>query len=1346
MGLLSALFTVLAPGARSEPILPGNLGGFEIDGNQDEGLDANDDDLPTFDWETVRTDPRITQWAMMEDDGLTWINEAKENDPTDWACVANQKESTPKDDLLRVYLASQITADRQLLHIAYVRDEGTGNTDINVEFNQLSADFDPCVGDTDGRIRTPGDLLISFTFGGGNDPATIEVFRWDDTVIADYLGDPPAPGANSDKEPTDGHWDLITTVFGANGADNTVPIVDHFFEGDTIDARTFGEVTINLASLFDDLLTCPGLGFATVHSRASHDMSSDLKDVLPEVPFNLSDCGSLKLKKVNELGQPMAGVTFGLYTIGVNGEKGVLAQLPGAAGEDPTDLTCVTEAPADSVPPTPGLCTFPRVPAGTYILDEVNLPAGYAPDPRLPLTLEIDEFQNIDLSDDDLDKCTPLAVGCEWLVNSRLPDVSVVKTTSTGTVTSGDQVRFQIVVSNAGPGIAEDVTFTDSLPDGITWTITPAVDGCAIDADNDLTCEFDTVAVSATAVTINVVGTARRADCPGIRNPEFGISAGNETTEAAGNNSTPAVPIAVNCPVITVAKVGNGPINAGDNAVYTITVTNNGPGTATDVRVSDTLPAGVQWAGGTPFPVPACGITDNGLSCTFASMAASTTQVIRVVGVTDAADCVGLNNELVSVVTAGGGGANDENTPIVVNCPDMTVVKVGNADPINAGDPDTRARYTITVDNAGDGEANNVDFTDVLPAGLNWTGGAGFPDAACDIETDTRAITGDHLTLTCHWDTFPATPVSIVVEALTDPADCPSIVNPASAVRADNETNTTNNSTLPVTIDIRCPNLDLNKVADATSVSRGDQIGFSIKVWNAGAGVAFDAVVTDVLPPGFNWDLDLGSSDLPAGRPANGCLVNDGTRTLTCALGNLAAGTTRAAPAAVIHLVATNTLTADCGGYDNTALVRADNDAGEDESATLTLLCPGLNMVKTADDERVEAGDPIGFKLEVTNTGPGVAMDVVVVDDLPDGLTWTFDEAGSILPVQADCAIAAGILTCNLGDLPATLDAPQASIHITAQTAVPAGNGNIGDCASYPNAASADPGNGDAVASEISTIDVRCPLDIELTKTGQNLAHVGDTVTYAFTVTNTGFVDLGDIELVDPICDAGTAVLIDDGDGDNSLEIDLDGEAPDLQREVWTYTCTRVVVVTDPDPLPNTALVQGIDADGRVTDDTASWVVDLIHPAIQVVKTVDNEAPAVGQTVTYTFVVTNTGDTTLSKVAVIDDKLGPIGTIDTLAPKASVTLTRTMLVLTSMAASPLRNVGTATGTDTLGKIVADDDDATIAAVEVLGIVVVAPTAELPRTGVPIQDLALNGLALMLLGLGLQRLRKRNPLT
>jgi len=183
---------------------------------------------------------------------------------------------------------------------------------------------------------------------------------------------------------------------------------------------------------------------------------------------------------------------------------------------------------------------------------------------------------------------------------------------------------------------------------------------------------------------------------------------------------------------------------------------------------------------------------------------------------------------------------------------------------------------------------------------------------------------------------------------------------------------------------------------------------------------------------------------------------------------------------------------------------------------------------------------------------------------------------------------------------------------------------------------------------------------------------------------------------------------------------------------VWTYTCERtltaadVVIVDGNDVALNTGSVRGEDADGREATATDPHVVDIITPAILVVKTVDDANPDVGQTVTFTYLVTNTGDTTLFDVEVVDDQLGVIGTIAALEAGASATLTKTMLVAAN---SPTRNVAVATGEDVLGKSVTDDDDATITIV--LGVVLTRP--DLPRTGSTTRPLLVLSAVLMLFG-------------
>jgi uncharacterized repeat protein (TIGR01451 family) len=116
---------------------------------------------------------------------------------------------------------------------------------------------------------------------------------------------------------------------------------------------------------------------------------------------------------------------------------------------------------------------------------------------------------------------------------------------------------------------------------------------------------------------------------------------------------------------------------------------------------------------------------------------------------------------------------------------------------------------------------------------------------------------------------------------------------------------------------------------------------------------------------------------------------------------------------------------------------------------------------------------------------------------------------------------------------------------------------------------------------------------IALEKTADRAtASVGDTIAYRFDVSNPGDAALTVTRFSDPRCDSGTVKgpQTVNGDADADLE----------PGEVWRYRCTHRVTATDPDPLPNTAKVTGVDALGGPhgtveAQDSAS--VDLLQPS-----------------------------------------------------------------------------------------------------------------------------------------------------
>lgn len=223
--------------------------------------------------------------------------------------------------------------------------------------------------------------------------------------------------------------------------------------------------------------------------------------------------------------------------------------------------------------------------------------------------------------------------------------------------------------------------------------------------------------------------------------------------------------------------------------------------------------------------------------------------------------------------------------------------------------------------------------------------------------------------------------------------------------------------------------------------------------------------------------------------------------------------------------------------------------------------------------------------------------------------------------------------------------------------------------------------------------------------------HRGDAVTYTVSVTNTGSIPV-------------TVTAITD-----SLEPGIAGACPlgvgSTLAAGASFTCTYALTASgDATNVASVAVVDGLERRSTASDTT---FVRVLNPAITLSKTADPKSVPGGGDVTFTYTVTNTGDTALTGVSVTDDVLGPIGVIGDLAAGASATLTRTQTVTTT---SPTRNIGTVTGTDVLGRRVSASDAEDISIV--LGVLL--EMRELPRTGAGITLLARAGLGCVLLGL------------
>ena len=300
----------------------------------------------------------------------------------------------------------------------------------------------------------------------------------------------------------------------------------------------------------------------------------------------------------------------------------------------------------------------------------------------------------------------------------------------------------------------------------------------------------------------------------------------------------------------------------------------------------------------------------------------------------------------------------------------------------------------------------------------------------------------------------------------------------------------------------------------------------------------------------------------------------------------------------------------------NLAVADSDQSDPDDDTNTVPVPTPSLEITKSnvnndADGSGdVSVGDTITYTYVVENTGTANLTGVTVVDDLLGAATLS-DVAGDGVGFLAVGAVETATLTYVI----------QAS--------------DLGT--DIVNLAVADSDQSDP-DDDTNTVPVPTP-SLEITKSnvnndadGSGDVSVGDTITYTYVVENTGTANLTGVTVVDDLL--GAATLSDvAGDGVGFLAVGA----------VETATLTYVIQASD----LGTDIVNLAVADSDQSDpDDDTNTVPVPTPSLEITKSnVNNDADgsgdvSVGDTITYTYVVENTGTANLTGVTVVDDLLG----------------------------------------------------------------------------------------------------------
>ncbi|MHC9089507.1 DUF7507 domain-containing protein [Tenacibaculum sp. IMCC1] len=556
-----------------------------------------------------------------------------------------------------------------------------------------------------------------------------------------------------------------------------------------------------------------------------------------------------------------------------------------------------------------------------------------------------------------------------------------------------------------------------------------------------------------------------------------------------------------------------------------------------------------------------------------------------------------------------------------------------DTDSDGCANPGETITYTYTVTNTGNVSITNVELTDpISPSPLTLESGDTNGDNELDVD-ETWIYSLDYIITQDDIDNGSVTGQATVTGVSTGGTNVSDLSDDNNTLEDD------------PTVTNLCQNEGIALIKQGTindengdgCSDNGETITFTLSVINTGNTTLNSIVVTDPL---LTVSYSSGDTDSDNELDVDEIWIYTGSYIVT--------------PLDITNTFVQNQATAQASTVSGGTVSDQsdDNSILEDDITTIDLCqAPDIAIVKTAtfNDENSDGcsnvGETITYTMTVTNQGNTGLINVTVNDPLLGG------------PVTLD----SGDLNTNN-----TLDVGEIWIYTAdyAITQTNIDNGSITNQATASGESSqavvvTDLSDNDSVLEDDPTQNTVCQSDsIALIKTAifndedsDGCSDVGETITYNFTLTNTGNTTITNVVLTDPMLGGTITLASGDTDSDNQLDI----------NETWSYTANYTITQANIDngSVTNQATVTGTSISGNnvsdlsdndsILEDGQTQTTLCQSDSIALIKTATfndentDGCSDVGETITYSFTLTNTGNTTITNVVLTDSMLG--GTI-----------------------------------------------------------------------------------------------------
>lgn len=325
------------------------------------------------------------------------------------------------------------------------------------------------------------------------------------------------------------------------------------------------------------------------------------------------------------------------------------------------------------------------------------------------------------------------------------PNITVDKT-ATPSVNVGQPITYTVAVTNRGTlPTSGTITVTDSLPQGVEYS-SASGSNWSCTGTKGLTCAWlgsPLAANGGTTTPLTIVGIATDAAAPSVINTAF-AHMGTITVQDSATTT-------VNTPVdLTLSKSANpasgSDVSRGEQIDYALHYTNAGTTDAHNVVITDAIPDGTTYVGGSASCTTSCSTSFSGKAVAFTldvPAGAAGTAMFSVKVNTDAVDGLIIDN--IAHISFNGTDTPSNHTKhqVFVQSGDLVLDKAVTPTKATVG---TVLAYTLTATVTGNMNQTGVVVTDAIPAGTTYQSGS----ATC---TGPSACRGsyDAVTKTLKW-------------------------------------------------------------------------------------------------------------------------------------------------------------------------------------------------------------------------------------------------------------------------------------------------------------------------------------------------------------------------------------------------------------------------------------------------------------------------------------------------------------------------------------------------------------------------------------------------------------------